>query len=119
MKTKLALKIDIENSVPPKGYAFTGEYRLIQAGEFFFGVNGEAVCASFASFGEWPVLVKVGKRANFGGDYFVVNTMGRVMHDIDHRTTTDDQRYAYGNYFLNKEDAEKVKEKIDKIFSQV
>lgn len=35
------IKIDVDNSIPPKGYIFTGEYRSITNGESFINVEGE------------------------------------------------------------------------------
>lgn len=56
-------------------------------------------------------------RAKKGGEYYYIITTGYlVAHAFDRYSSIDDNFYKSGNYFKNRESAEKVAEKIRNIF---
>ena len=60
-------------------------------------------------------------RAEEGGIYWFIDTdfSGKVRDLWDQRSTDENVRYNLGNYFKTKEEAEKVKEELDKFWEKV
>ncbi len=60
-------------------------------------------------------------RAEKGGIYWFIDTdfSGKVRDLWDQRSTDENVRYNLGNYFKTKEEAEKVKEELDKFWAKV
>lgn len=60
-------------------------------------------------------------RAEKGGIYWFIDTdfSGKVRDLWDQRSTDENVRYNLGNYFKTKEEAQKVKEELDKFWAKV
>ena len=60
-------------------------------------------------------------RAEEGGIYWFIDSdfTGKVRDLWDRRSTDENVRYNLGNYFKTKEEAEKVKEELDKFWERV
>ena len=60
-------------------------------------------------------------RAEKGGIYWFIDSdfTGKVRDLWDQRSTDENVRYNLGNYFKTKEEAEKVKEELDKFWAKV
>lgn len=60
-------------------------------------------------------------RAEEGGIYWFIDSdfTGKVRDLWDRRSTDENVRYNLGNYFKTKEEAEKVKEELDKFWAKV
>ena len=60
-------------------------------------------------------------RAEEGEIYWFIDTdfSGKVRDLWDQRSTDENVRYNLGNYFKTKEEAEKVKEELDKFWAKV
>lgn len=60
-------------------------------------------------------------RAEKGGIYWFIDTdfSGKVRDLWDQRSTDENVRYNLGNYFKTKEEAEKIKEELDKFWAKV
>lgn len=60
-------------------------------------------------------------RAEKGGIYWFIDSdfTGKVRDLWDQRSTDENVRYNLGNYFKTKEEAEKVKEELDKFWEKV
>lgn len=60
-------------------------------------------------------------RAEKGGIYWFIDSdfTGKVRDLWDQRSTDENVRYNLGNYFKTKEEAEKVKEELDKFWERV
>ena len=60
-------------------------------------------------------------RAEKGGIYWFIDTdfSGKVRDLWDQRSTDENVRYNLGNYFKTQEEAEKVKEELDKFWAKV
>ena len=58
-------------------------------------------------------------RAERYGEYFYIGETGLVRVDKDNFSYGDDMLYNLGNYFKTKEEAERVKEELDKFWTKV
>ena len=72
-------------------------------------------------FGRWNNGKKKRWRAEEGEIYWFIDTdfSGKVRDLWDQRSTDENVRYNLGNYFKTKEEAEKVKEELDKFWEKV
>ena len=58
-------------------------------------------------------------RAEKGEKYYFLNTESEIRNIWEDKTKEDETRYNLGNYFKTKEEAEKVKEELDKFWAKV
>ena len=58
-------------------------------------------------------------RAEYKDKYFAILNSGKILEIIDYGDIDDNIRYNLGNYFKTKEEAEKVKEELDKFWAKV
>lgn len=58
-------------------------------------------------------------RAEKGEKYYFLNTECEIRNIWEDKTKEDGTRYNLGNYFKTKEEAEKVKEELDKFWERV
>lgn len=96
----------------PGGFQATGEYRPPKQGEYYLSGNWVTQCTLVVSKGPQVILEKISPRAEFGGSYWFVSGCGTVFEAKDPRSSDPEdhtnKRYAIGNYFLDKKDAEYV-----------
>ena len=68
-------------------------------------------------YGSRRVIVKPKRwRAKVGGEYFFVNSEGKVDSLHDNKTGIDNNLYYVGNYFKTREEVEVKAEQVKKIF---
>ena len=60
-------------------------------------------------------LEKILWRAEKGGLYFYVNYFNEIVSSFDERFLVDDELYRIGNYFQNREEAQKHADKIEEL----
>ena len=79
---------------------------------------------------QWEILEKENKinekyripkrwRAEKEKEYFFVTGTNEITADEEYYNKADNVRYELGNYFKTEEEAEKVKEELDKFWAKV
>lgn len=58
-------------------------------------------------------------RAEENRKYYYINSVNDIYATIEENYDLDNERYELGNYFKTKEEAEKVKEELDKFWERV
>lgn len=107
--SKVKVVMDMDESIAPEGYRFTGECRYPVEGEYYLGEGGKPYkCTIDWGLEGLPpfILKKLRTRAREGGKFYYVAANLVVRSSVDEGTLADDSSYTSGNYFLNVEDAE-------------
>ena len=58
-------------------------------------------------------------RAERNGGYYCINDYGIIYYTTDDYVSEDNDRYALGNYFQTREQAEKALERVKKVLQEV
>lgn len=89
-EVKIVVKLDMEKSVPPEGYKFTGEFKIPEDGDYFLSKYSVPTRANGYT-GDAPrhILEKIRPRAK-------------------KYTQSGDAPYEGGNYFLSRLQVEKA-----------
>lgn len=93
------------------GYEYTGEYRTPAVGEVYIR-DGILLSSSYPTALQHPILKKKPWRGGYACGYFSIAASGRVSHEIESHSDDDQARYAAGNYYQTKEEAEKVAARV-------
>lgn len=97
--------IDLEKSMPPEGFEFTGDFRRAEVGEWYL-LGPKARHAALASTGgSRPILKKLRWRAAEDETYWYINSAGSPCRDYESRTQLHSDRHHVGNYFETWEQA--------------
>ena len=58
-------------------------------------------------------------RAGYEEKYFFISESGNIIETVEFGEKIDDKRYALGNYFQTREQAEKALERVKKVLQEV
>lgn len=113
------MKISVDLPELPKGYEYTGEYRLPNEGCKFLDVMGEVSYATRASSVMRFIIRKSRWRAGLNDMYYTIMS-GLEIYQLEERGDQEDSRlYGIGNYFKTKEMAQEAvklyKEALEKV----
>ena len=109
---KVGYKIDEYIICTEANYKGIGEYELI--------TNEEKECIeNFVNLVNEKYGIPKRWRAEKYKEYFYIGETGIVRVDKDNFSYGDNMLYNLGNYFKTKEEAEKVKEELDKFWAKV
>lgn len=117
-KVKVVMGVDVEGSVPPKGYKFTGEHRVPEEGELYLSANKQVLkmlLSGPSSSVQAPILERGVTRAEIYTQYYYITVDMVVQPTGDSRDPIDDALYEAGNYFLTRLQAEEALAKIKNI----
>lgn len=114
----IKLVIDLEKSVPPEGYEFSGEFRIAREEEYYLSSSLEVIRAGYTdTMALYPILRKKRWRAEDHGMYWYVDTdTDMVVEGLDNRTHRATSHYCMGNYFKEQDEAVKYLKKIREVF---
>lgn len=117
-KVEVVLEDGLCKVVLPEGFSLTGEFRPPQDGEYFLNEALEIVKADFYHLFSFFIVKKNKPRARIHNMYFTISGNLELKEYRDTRTKFDNERYSSGNYFLDKETAEKALKEIKEVFNK-
>ncbi len=115
----MKIEIEIPSKIEQNGntYVPTGEYNHAVPGEHYFDINTRQIhssygCAQTHTCLKYPIYKLSPWRAEFRGDYHMINSVGEVKCMCDGCDVFDDNRYRIGNYFKTYEEAKIMSDKF-------
>jgi len=102
----------------PEGYEHCYEYRPPKAGEYYL-TSADSIgkaCVDFEC--RCFIIKKTRPRVSVGCRYYYIGGRLCAESDIDLRHEIDNVRHNVGNYFLTKEQAEKMRYKLIDVLAE-
>lgn len=118
----IKIEIEIDEGLVPEGYEAVAISYTVKPSEVYLnGSDWEPVeyTGSVDWELDWPVLILEKKkrwRADIGGIYYFVSSIGKVIGIEDHRGYVENERFEVHNYYKTKEEAEQAAERVRKAY---
>jgi hypothetical protein len=110
--------IDTATSIAPEGFRFTGGYRHVEEGEWYY-CDGFPILSDRYIDCDFPVLEKIERwRAEDGEFYWGIDWNFEPEKARDYFSVTDDTLYNRGEYFQTEDDAKECGEMIKETIRQ-